>query len=66
MPDEITDDTIAELAASPRKITTDEGVVEERSIDEIIKADQHLGNKNVTDQPLHGLRISRFKPGGSV
>lgn len=57
---------IAEIAASPRKIVTDEGSVEERPADELIKLDQYLNAKAVDSTPLHGLRISRFKPAGSV
>lgn len=60
------DDTIEELALSPRKVTTDEGSVEERSIKEVIQADNHVAAKEVGNVPFHGLRHSRFKPGSAV
>ena len=61
-----TAETILELALAPRKTTTDEGSVEERSVDEMIKAQQWAAVQETPDAPLHGLRISRFKPGGPV
>ena len=62
----ITSDDIANLALAPEQVSTDEGMVRERRVDELIKADQHQSNKLVTDSPLHGFRISRAKPGGAV
>lgn len=59
-------DTIDELASSPKKTVTDEGSVEERGIDDLIKADQYTSAKAVGDNPLHGLRISKCMPGGPV
>jgi len=55
--------SVAQRAAEPRSMTTDEGKVVERSIDEIIKADQYSEAKQIGDNPLHGLRVSRCKPG---
>lgn len=57
---------IANLAKAPEQVSTDEGMVRERRVDELIKADQHLANRSVTDLPLHGFRISRARPGGAV
>ena len=62
----ISQNDIEDLGKSPRKVTTDEGTVTERSVDELIKADQYGSVKQVGDNPLHGLRISRCKPGGPV
>lgn len=62
----ITDSDIEAAGKGPKRVTTDEGTVEERSIDELIKADQYASTKSVGDEPLHGLRISRFKPRGAV
>lgn len=61
-----TAETILELALAPKKTMTDEGSVEERSIKEMIEAQQWEAINNAPDTPLHGLRISRFKPGGPV
>ena len=60
------EDSIEELAAAPRRVSTDEGTVMERSIDELIKADQYLKANDIGDSPLHGLRVSRCKPAGPV
>lgn len=59
-------DKIEELAEAPRKVETEEGTVSERSMDEIIKADKYLKSNSAPDGPLHGLRISKFKPAGPV
>jgi hypothetical protein len=62
----ITAEDIANLAKSPRKVQTDEGTVTERSVDELIKADRYAKANEIGDEPLHGLRVSRFKPAGPV
>jgi hypothetical protein len=51
--------TIRDAAASPVKASGDEGAVEQRSIDELIKADRHLANKAA--QAGKGLGIKHFK-----
>jgi len=60
-----TTNSVAQRAAEPRRMTTEEGTVVERSMDEIIKADQYDKANQVGDDPLHGLRISRCKPAGA-
>lgn len=62
----ISDDNIEELAKAPKKTVTDEGSVEERSINELIEADKYNKANAIGDSPLHGLRVSRCKPGGPV
>jgi len=62
----ITDADFEDKADSPKRVTTDEGTVEERSVDELIKADQYNKARARNDGPLHGLRISRCKPGGAA
>lgn len=62
----INDSDFEDKADSPKKVQTDEGMVEERSVDELIKADQYTKARQAGDGPLHGLRISRFKPGGAA
>jgi len=57
---------IEELAKAPRKVETEEGTVVERGIKEVIEADRYLKAKSLEDKPLHGLRVSRCKPGGPV
>jgi len=57
-------DTIAELATAPKRTKTAEGMVEERSIDELIKADQYT-NSNPNAVPW-GMRIARVRPGSTT
>jgi hypothetical protein len=57
---------VEELAKSPRRVTTDEGTVVERSVKEAIEAEAHVAAAEVGSDPLHGLRISRCKPAGPV
>jgi len=62
----IDDADFEEKADSPKRVTTDEGTVEERSIDELIKADKYTNARSVGNGPLHGIRVSRCKPGGAA
>lgn len=62
----ITDSEISDAAKNPKRVTTDEGTVEERSVSELIEAQKHANANTGIDSPLHGLRISRFKPNGTV
>lgn len=60
-PAAITDQAIAELAKSPRRTRTVEGTVEERSVNELIKADQYTTAKAATAVPW-GMRVAKTKP----
>lgn len=62
----ITQADIEQRAKDPLKVTTDEGSVEERPIDEMITADRYAAVKNVPESPLFGLRVAQFKPAGAV
>lgn len=57
---------ILEMATVPIRTRTVEGTVEERSINELIKADQYTQAKDAVDKVPWGIRISRIKPGGTV
>lgn len=57
---------IIEMANAPSRTRTVEGTVEERSIHELIKADQYQASKAATDLPPWGIRIARVKPGGTT
>lgn len=62
----ISEDEIEAAGQTPKRTRTDEGTVEERPIDELIKADQYAaGKQSVTGVPW-GMRIARTKPGGTV
>lgn len=62
----ITTENIVDLVKAPKEITTDEGSVKERSVKELIEAEKYIANKEAITTPLHGLVISRAKPGGAV
>ena len=62
VPAVLTDEDINSLAESPKRVTTDEGTVVERSAEDIIALANYLKAKDVADDPLHGLRVSRCKP----
>jgi hypothetical protein len=52
--------TLAELMVSPKRTRTAEGTVEERTVDELIKADRY--NNPGPDAVPWGIRIARTKP----
>lgn len=55
----------AGLANAPKRTRTEEGTVEERTIDELIKADQYL-KQQVADGAPWGIRVARAKPGSTT
>jgi len=57
---------IAELASAPLRVRTAEGTVEERSVDELIKADRYLAGRQAADAVPWGIRVARGKPGSSI
>lgn len=66
MPDPlINDDTLTDLASAPKKSRTDEGEVEERSINDVITADQYAASRVAGRAVPWGLRIARTKPPGA-
>ena len=54
------------MANAPKKVRTEEGSVEERSVSELIEADRYQQSKTSADKPPWGARIARTKPGGTV
>lgn len=57
---------IDDLLLAPKKTKTDEGEIEERSVKELTQAIDKSKANAVGDTPLHGLRVSKFKPGGAL
>ena len=57
--------TIERLAVSPRRVRTDEGTVEERPADDIIKLDQYT-NPIPAAGPPWGIGLARFRPGSAL
>jgi hypothetical protein len=60
----ITTQEFIDLAKSPRRTRTVEGTVEERSIDDLIKADRYAKAADLTTVPW-GIRTARTKPPGT-
>lgn len=59
MADEI---DITGQANAPKKVTGDEGGIEERSVDELIAADRYTKAQGAgASGPPHGLRISKIR-----
>ena len=61
-PSQITGIDIATLAKAPRRTRTVEGTVEERSVSDLIKADQYLTGKEAINAVPWGMRIAKTKP----
>lgn len=61
------DQEFKDKAESPKKVRTEEGTVEERSIDELIKSERHTDNRSSAQRQVpFGMSIARTKPGGTV
>lgn len=57
---------IEDAAKSPKRAQDDAGSVEARSIDELIKAEEHLSGKDAASKKHRGLRITLMTPPGAV
>lgn len=54
---------LGQLATSPRRVRTDEGTVEERPFEEIIRADQYV---NPQQSAGWGIAFARAKPSSAL
>lgn len=61
----IDQDKLDELALAPKKVVGDEGSVEERDLDDIIKADKYAAS-NSTRKPPFGMSMSRVWHGSTT
>lgn len=59
-----TDEEFTNLLRSPKRTRTEEGTVEERSVDELIKADRYLNPP--IEAPPWGIRMARHQPGSTT
>lgn len=57
---------IIAAASGPKRMRTDEGSVEERSISDLLLANKAGALAAVQDTVPWGIRIARGKPGGTV
>ena len=61
------EERIEEVASGPKKVSGDEGSVEQLSIDDLIKADRHLSSKRaVSGTRLAGVKFFKIQPPGSI
>lgn len=56
---------LAAAMLSPKRMRTDEGTVEERTIHELVTGDRYIAAKAATRAPW-GMRIARARPMGTV
>lgn len=59
------DDTIAEVAANPKKVEVDGVSVESQSIPDLIAAANHAGRAAVSGRPANALKFVKMVPPGS-
>jgi hypothetical protein len=63
----ISETDIENKAKDPASVSTDEGTVSERSVDEMIAADKYSNSKQAVAGGLpRGLMINRIKPGSTI
>ena len=61
-----TQDEIDDLTTAPVRTTTEEGTVEERDMEDLIKGDQYSAVKGNADLPPWGIRAAKIRPGGAL
>ncbi len=54
------------MANAPKRTRTEEGTVEERTIDELIKADQYQKTLEASEHVPWGIRLASIRPRGPV
>ena len=59
-------DDIEELALAPKRTLTEEGTVEERSVQELIEADKYVKSTTAIEAVPWGMRIARTRPGSTT
>ncbi len=65
MADNITQADITNLAKTPRRVSNDEGTVEERAVAELIEADRYEASKQIGTRPPFGMTVARIRPGAA-
>ena len=62
----IEDSDIEDAGKAPRRVRTDEGTVEEKSVQELIDADRYGQDRKASAKVPWGMRVARTRPGGTV
>jgi hypothetical protein len=61
------DETLEKVAKGPKSVATDGTKVDAQSVDDVIKADQHLASKEAAkNSPSRGLRFNKLVPPGTT
>ena len=61
----LSDEDIQDKANDPKRVTGDEGTVEEKPVGEMVLADRYTKSRAATKAPF-GLTVTRIKSGGSI
>lgn len=59
-------DRVSEIAQNPQSATSDGQSVTMPKVDDVIKADKYLRQKEAEDKAHRGLRITKLKSPGTV
>jgi hypothetical protein len=59
------DETIESVARGPKSVSVDGTKVDAQSIDDLVKADQHLAGKTAIEKPNRGIRFNKLVPHGA-
>jgi hypothetical protein len=62
---QITDQQIADAAATPQSVSVDGVTVTNRSVEELISAQERLANQQNATKPRRGVLFSRIIPGSA-
>ncbi len=58
-------ETLENVAKGPKSVSTDGTRVDAQSVDDVIKADQHLAAKDAVAKSTRGIRFNKLVPPGS-
>jgi hypothetical protein len=59
-------DAIAEAAVGPKRVSSDQGSVEQHPLQDLIAAERHLATKRAMNKANRGLRFTTLIPPGAV
>jgi hypothetical protein len=62
---QITDQQIADAAATPQSVSVDGVTVTNRSVEELISAQERLANQQRATKPRRGVLFTRIIPGSA-
>lgn len=62
---DITEQNVADLALAPQISRNEEGMIQERPIDELVKADRLLNTKKTPQAAPYGIMVAKVRPGGT-